>query len=249
MIRAIAFLFCLHLAALPARAEEIVLGLSQDEVAITATFDGSDILIFGAIKRDAPSPATGDLGVIVTVAGPEETTTVRRKSRRLGIWVNTDSAEIAAAPTFYAVASNRPLTDILDSDVDAAANISTTEAVMATAPGADAFTEALIRIRENANLYQTLPEGVWVDDETLFRSLIALPANLTDGIYTAEIFLTRAGEIIDTYTTEIPVKKVGLERFLYNLAHDKAPLYGLMSLLIAIFAGWGASAIFSAFRR
>ena len=38
----------LLLLASPAAAEEIVLGLSRDQVAITATFDGSDILIFGA---------------------------------------------------------------------------------------------------------------------------------------------------------------------------------------------------------
>ena len=36
--------------------EEVVLGLSQDRVAITANFDGSEILIFGAVKREAPIP-------------------------------------------------------------------------------------------------------------------------------------------------------------------------------------------------
>ena len=44
---ALAFL----LLATPVSAEEVVLGLSQDEVAITATFDGDDILIFGAVTR------------------------------------------------------------------------------------------------------------------------------------------------------------------------------------------------------
>ena len=105
---ALAFL----LLALPAKAEEIVLGLSRDEVSITATFDGSDILIFGAIKRDAPKP-DGELGVIVTVSGPDQQVTVRRKDRRFGIWVNVDDVEIDAAPSFYAVASNAPLNDIL----------------------------------------------------------------------------------------------------------------------------------------
>ena len=48
----LALLMCL--ATLPLRAEEVVLGLSRDRVAITATFEGSDILIFGAVKREAP---------------------------------------------------------------------------------------------------------------------------------------------------------------------------------------------------
>ncbi|MEM7491144.1 MAG: TIGR02186 family protein, partial [Pseudomonadota bacterium] len=34
------------------------------------------------------------------------------------------------------------------------------------------------------------------------------------------------------------------ERFIYNLAHDRPLIYGLLSLAIAIAAGWGASAVF-----
>ena len=246
-------LICLFLVlALPAKAEEIVLGLSRDEVAITATFEGSEILIFGAIKRDTPAPSQEDLGVIVTVAGPDEPVTVRRKDRRFGIWVNTEAVEIDVAPSFYAVATNRPLDEILAPAEDLNTRISTRRAIRSIGPSASGsinFTEALIRINAGKGLYQTLPEGVLVNDETLFRTLIELPANLTEGDYAAEIYLTRGGEIVDFYTTTIPVKKVGLERWLYNLAHDNAFLYGLMSLSIAISAGWGASAVFTLFRR
>ena len=53
MIRLFAILMLL---ALPAKAEQIVLGLSQDEVAITVTFEGSEIIVFGAVSRTAPPP-------------------------------------------------------------------------------------------------------------------------------------------------------------------------------------------------
>lgn len=248
----IRLLVLLVLLAAPLKAEEIVLGLSRDEVAITATFEGSEILIFGAIKRDEPVRTDGDLGVIVTVAGPDVPVTVRKKDRRLGIWVNTEAVEVDVAPSFYAVATNRPLEEILDDREDLNTRISTQRAirsVSAAESGAENFTEALIRIRAEKGLYQTLPEGVLVQEEALFRTLIPLPANLTEGDYSAEIYLTRGGQIVDLYTTKIPVKKVGLERWLYNLAHENPLLYGLMSLSIAIAAGWGASAIFTMFRR
>ena len=242
----------LLVVAMPAKAEEIVLGLSRDEVAITATFDGSDILIFGAVKRDKPAPSEGALGVIVTVAGPDQAVTVRRKDRRLGIWVNTEAVEVDVAPSFYAVATNMPLSEILTDNEDRNTRISINRAVRSVGPSQDGgthFEDALIRIREDKRLYQSLPTGVWLKDDTLFGTEIALPANLTEGDYKAEIYLTRGGQIVDLYTTEIPVKKVGLERWLYNLAHDNALLYGFMSLAIAIAAGWGASAVFSLFRR
>lgn len=249
MLRLLSLLLIL---AVPAKAEEIVLGLSQDEVAITANFDGSDILIFGAIKREKPAPTEGELGIIVTVAGPDVPTTVRRKDRRLGIWVNTEAVDIDVAPSFYAVATNKSLDEILTDAENFNARISINHAVHLVGPaksGGANFEDALIRIREGQRLYQTLPDAVMIEDDTLFRTEIAMPANLTEGDYKAEIYLTRAGKIIDLYTTTIPVKKVGLERWLYNLAHDNAFLYGLMSLAIAIAAGWGASAVFSVFKR
>lgn len=249
MIRLVSLLLVL---ALPAKAEEIVLGLSRDAVAITATFEGSDILIFGAVKRDAPIPDSNDLGVIVTVAGPDLPVTVRRKDRRLGIWINTDDVEVDAAPSFYAVATSGPITTVLR-DVEDLRNRVTLErairSVGSTVSDSEAFTEALIRIRSGQQLYQLLEGAVDLEQETLFRTAITLPANLTEGNYVARIFLTRSGRVIDEYVTTIPVEKVGLERWLYNLAHDNALLYGLMSLSIAIAAGWGASAAFSLLRR
>ena len=47
----------------------------------------------------------------------------------------------------------------------------------------------------------------------------------------------------------IYVRKVGLERFLYTLSRQQPLVYGLMSLAIAIFAGWSASTVFRLLRE
>ena len=104
-------------------------------------------------------------------------------------------------------------------------------------------------LRSKANQYQLDEEGVTVDEQTLFRATVQLPASLIEGDYNTRIFLTRGGSVVAQYGTLIDVRKVGLERWLYNLSRENALLYGLMSLAIAIAAGWGASAIFSALRR
>lgn len=249
MFRLIALLCALSSPAIA--QEEIVLGLSHESVAITATFEGSEILIFGAIRRENPPPA-GKLGVVVTVAGPDMPTTVFRKERRLGIWVNVDGVEIATAPSFYAVASSAPLNDILRASADLTNRISIRQAVRhvgANVLDSRSFSGALIRIRKQNQLYQTLEGAVDVSRDTLFNTSIAMPANLTEGTYTTRIFLTRNGNVVDSYTATIPVHKVGLERWLYNLAHENALLYGLMSLAIAIASGWLASAVFGLLRR
>ena len=130
-----------------------MLGLSQDRVAITANFDGSEILIFGAVKREAPIPPGPPLEVIVAVAGPSSPVTVRRKERRLGIWVNTDSVLVDLAPSFYAVATSAPLDEILADTEDLRYRVSIERAIRSVGAamnirGAQDFAEAVVRIRE-----------------------------------------------------------------------------------------------------
>ena len=237
--------------ALPAMGEEIVAGLSQDEISITANFDGSEIIIFGAVSREAPIPES-ELGVVIAVAGPDERVTVRRKDRRFGIWVNTEAAEIDAAPAFYAVATNVPLEDILTATEDLRQGISISNAIRAVdtrVVDQMAFTRALTRIRTDAGLYQLLEGAVTVRADTLFDARIRLPANLTEGDYETRIFLTRDREVVAQYETTIAVRKVGLERLIYTLAHERPLVYGILALTIAILAGWGASAAFQLLRR
>ena len=73
LLRAISLSLTLLLSLSPAtNAEEVVAELSQTNVSITTNFTGSEILIFGAVKRAAPAPQDSDLHVIITVAGPLE---------------------------------------------------------------------------------------------------------------------------------------------------------------------------------
>ncbi len=249
MIRVLAILAALAMA-LPAAAEEVVAGLSQNRVSITANFDGSEILIFGAVKREQPIPREGGLlQVVIAVAGPSVPITVRRKAWRWGIWVNTDAVEVDSAPSFYAVATSGRFDDVLSNVEDLRHKVSIERAIRSvgapmTVTDAASFTDALIRIRKRSRLYQNHPYTVIVNEQTLFRTSVALPANLTEGEYTARIFLTRGGRVIDMHRTVIQVRKVGLERFLFNLAHERPLIYGVLSLAIAIAAGWLASAVF-----
>ncbi|HRO15377.1 MAG TPA: TIGR02186 family protein [Paracoccus sp. (in: a-proteobacteria)] len=235
-------------------AEQLVAGLSQDAVSITTSFTGSEILIYGAIKRNAPAPAGPDLGVIVTVEGPSQSVTVRRKERVGGIWVNTDSLQIGAAPDFYVVATSGRLDLMLDRDEDVRFRISPSLAMRAFAgpvdiPDATDFTAALLRLRTESDRYRIDQGSVRIVDQTLFRADVRLPSNLIEGEYKTRIFLLRDGRVIDVHRAPIEVRKVGLERWLYHLALFRPFWYGLMSLAIAMAAGWAASAAFRAIQR
>lgn len=234
--------------------EKIVSGLSQNRVAITANFDGSEILVYGAVKRESPAPTNAPLQVLVTVEGPSIPLVIRRKERVAGIWVNTSSITVDAAPSFYAVATTGPVSDILSKTDDLRYKITLDHAIRAVgraseADAADDFVTALQRIRAREGAYRLLEGQVQLVEETLFRTDVTLPANLIEGDYMVRMFITRDGKVIDSMERVIGVRKAGLERTLYIMAHDQPLLYGLISLALAAVAGWAASAGFRLLRR
>ena len=240
------FLVMLTLAG-PVSAQDIVLGMSKNEIGITAFFNGSEILIFGALKHETAASSAGDLDVVVTIASPRDPVTVRRKDKRLGIWVNVEAFDVDLAPSFYAVATTGPFDRIVSEASDLWHQISVRQLIRAvTVPAStnnkDQFTEALVRVREEQGLYQMLPGSVQLQEQTLFSTSVSLPSNLVEGAYSARIFLMRDGQVVSQHQTSIDVQKVGIERWLYNLAHERPVAYGLLSLAIAIFAGWAAAA-------
>jgi uncharacterized protein (TIGR02186 family) len=251
MIRALALLLAF---SLPAAAQEVIVsGMSQNRVSITADFDGSEILIYGAVKRDTPPPEGGPLEVIVTVEGPSTPVAVRRKDRVAGIWINNASVNVDSAPSFYAVATTGPLNHIL-SDIDNLRYGITIERVIRAigiadeAEKAGEFVLALLRVRTNEGRYRILEGKVELTEDTLFRTDIVLPANLTEGEYKVRLFLLRDKRVIASQERVIGVRKEGLERWIFNLAQEQPLIYGLLSLVLAALAGWGASAAFRLIR-
>ena len=236
-----------------ASSQEIVLGLSKQEIGITAFFDGSEILIFGALKHQNEASSEGELDVVITIASPRIPVVVRRKEKRLGIWMNVDALEVDLAPNFYAVATSGPFDQVVSKASDLWHQISVQQMIRSVGgpkklENPEDFTKAIVRIRENEGLYQTLTGAVTLQNQTLFSASVTLPANLVEGSYTARIFLMSDGDVIAQHQTPIEVRKVGIERWLYNLAHQRPVVYGLLSLAIAIFAGWAAAAAFRAVR-
>lgn len=242
-----AFLLSLHAVY----AETVVMDLNQDQVSISTDFHGSELLIFGAIKRETPLDSDA-LQVALTVSGPSGPVVVRKKTRVAGIWINTEQQHIGAAPSFYAIATSAPWAETVGDALDARHQISIGRAIHpqdSSLDGNPEFEDALVRIREEEDQYQLLENGVSFQEQTLFKAQVRLPSNLIEGNYPVRVFLTRDGALVSEYRTNIQVRKVGLERILYTMAHKTPLLYGLTSLAIALLAGWMASTAFAMIRR
>lgn len=226
------------------RGQALVADVSQHLIAITTGFTGTEVVLFGAVDEEG-----GDVAVVVT--GPRRSITVRRKDRVAGIWINRVSVTFRNVPGFYAVATSRPLKNIVEPAVLGRHEIGVDNLVIrpvGTLP-ADTiheFRQSLIRNMKKANLFQENQDQVTFLGERLFRTNLYFPANVPTGIYTIGVFLVRTGDIISAQTTPLAVSKVGLSAEIYELAQRRPFLYGWGAIVGAVAIGWLAGALFRA---
>ncbi len=215
-----------------ASAEPLVADLSSHLVAITAGFTGTDVVMFGAV--DGP----GD--IIVVVRGPSADLVVRRKERVLGIWVNRQQVEFAGVPSYYALASSRPLDEAIADAVLKPQQIGLDRLQLGASPdGAAAdFRAALLRIKQADGHFIGEAGKVAFLGGRLFRANFHFPANVPTGSYLVEVLLLRNGEVASAQTTPLVISKIGIGAEIYEFAHRRSALYGAIAILGALLAGW-----------
>ena len=222
----------------PARSAAIVADLSTHIVAIGSGFTGDSVVLFGS--TDGP----GD--IIAVVRGPERDTTVWRKGKVAGIWVNAESITFDNIPSFYAVVASRPLDQLIQPQTAALYKIGPTNLKFEPVGAARVdhiprFATALIDEQRRAGLFAADIGKVTFLGERLFRASLNFPANVPTGTYLVQIFLVRDGDIISGQTTPLVVSKIGVDATVFDFATREAAAYGAIAVLTAVVAGWLAS--------
>jgi uncharacterized protein (TIGR02186 family) len=235
------------LAASPASAQQLVSGISQDLIQITSTYKGSDIVVFGAIEGQPTGEPRTPRDIVVVVRGPDSDITVRRRDRVAGIWINHDAAKLSGMPSYYFLASSRPLKAIAPQNALTHYSIG----MQNLQPDAvhshhdyEPFRQAALRHLTKDRLYTEAAGGVEFLSETLFRAHVPVPAGVTRGQYKVEVYLFRDGEVQSAQSTPLFIDQTGLERRLYNFAHNQPFGYGLAAVVMAVIMGWISSLLF-----
>ena len=234
-----------------AQAEpKLVPGVSQRQVEIRYSFTGAELLLFGAILYPGGRVPDDPADIVVVVKGPVEPIIVREKQKVAGIWMNVESERFRSAPSFYAVASSSPLAKMVDDRIAAIYELGVDN--LQLSPGAGStpqeqrrFEAGLIDLMKRRQLYFEDPDGVEIAEGVLYRARIPIPARVPIGDYTAETFLIADGKVLASSVREIHIEKLGFERFVADAAENWAFAYGLFAVIVSLFLGWSASAIYS----
>ena len=224
--------------------------VSQHAVRVRQGFTGAELLLFGAITTPEGMRIAPDYDIVVVVKGPVESIRLREKRRVAGIWVNSTSTGFRSAPSFYALASTRPVRDLVDERTAAIYELGLSSLQLspigAINPAEQArFSAGLVDLKRRQGLYAEDPHGVRMRGQVLYQARIDLPSNVLTGRYTAETFAIRKGRVVTSAISEIAVRKEGFELLVANAAENDGLWYGLLAVALSVGMGWAAGRLFA----
>lgn len=230
-----------------ASAPRLVPDVSQRQIDIQYSFKGAELLLFGAIAYPGGRIPEDPADIVVVLKGPERPMLIREKQKIAGIWVNADSMRFQSVPSFYAIASSRPISKITDDRTAAIYELSIDNIQLSPTSFTDTaeitrFENGLIDLQQRTGLFVQRAGSVEITDGLLYRARLPLSARVVVGDYTAETFLIQDGRVVAAAVRDIQVRKSGFERFVASAAEHWSLLYGLTATMVAVgmglLAGW-----------
>ena len=229
-------------------AEDPVLvpDVSQHEIVVRQGFTGAELLLFGAILSPEGKAAAQDYDIVVVLEGPTRPVVLRQKQKVAGVWINTSSTTFQSAPSYYAMASTRPIRDIVDDQTAAIYELGLPFLQLSPTGAIDPasqqrFSDGLVGLMGRQGLYHQDEHGVSVTSRVLYRARVALPSSVGTGSYTAETFAIAHGRVVASAISRVEVRKAGFERAIADFANHDSFLYGLFvvaaSVLMGLLAG------------
>ncbi|MDI4663244.1 TIGR02186 family protein [Xanthobacter autotrophicus] len=250
MVAGLLALAALPAGAAPARADRLVVSVSQPQVRITSSFAGAEIVIFGV--AEAQDGEDGSIDVVVTVRGPGESFTTWRKSRVLGLWVNSDRRTFVEAPAFLAVLSNRPAEQMASPETLRVEQVGLARNILLQRVGPDfadvvpndPFRTAFVRIQTAQGFYREDPGGVTFLGPRAFRADVAIPGTAPLGRYAVVVKVFRNNALYATSLSSFDVNKTGFEQKIAEFSQRDGWLYGFAVALGSLAVGFMGNLLF-----
>lgn len=229
---------------------KLVPDVSQRQINIQSGFTGAELLLFGAIIYPRGVAPEGQVDVAIVLRGPARPITLREKQKIAGIWINADSSDFRSVPVYYAIASSRPLRNIVDSKTAAIYELGLDKLQLSPSGEVDAkeqrrFSNGLVDLKQRNGLFLQEAGSVEITDQVLYRARLKIPSSVPVGTYVAETLLIRNGRVIVADdNVEVRVRKTGFEQLITVLAQDYSLFYGAMAVFVSLVLGWFAGYIF-----
>ncbi len=226
----------------PALSQELFTQTAREKIDVTVGFVGSSIEVFGSRKQPKHD-------VVIVVEGPTVSIDIWKKARILGAWVNASSVNFKSMPGYYQYATsldeNKETTQVIlrKNGIGYDALFDENPVKTKNPTELKTFQDALKDKKRRDAVYFAKSAELKFLSNTFFRVHFEVPAAAPTGNYKIHSYLLQNGEIIQHDISMFKVEQVGLNAFIFDVAHKYSTLYALVCIFLAIFAGWLVSVL------
>lgn len=252
----IAIAFCV--TGLPAdptvESRNPTLKLTPELIEMGAFYNGAQMRIEGMVEDGSK--------VIVVIRGPNVTEVFNKKERVGPIWVNSGKVHISGVPSLFLRFGSGPVNAILDRediekyqlDEDA---IKKQMQVEPNVVAREIIQANYLKLKTQEGSYQVINDGIKMGSPgeagTHYSVEFLWPKKAPPGSYDVKVYECRGGTVVRQASAPLNVVEVGFPARIALLASERASLYGAVSVIVAMLAGFGidflATRVFGKKRR
>ena len=220
--------------------EPLVVAPATSQVDISTDFTGADVKAVGAMS------GPGDL--IIKLVGPPQEATLSRETKLGPFWVEGDRVKMEDAPSLLFLYATAPIASILSPAEQQKYGLILEGVPVRVEPqlkarAAEDWRKAFFRLKEKQGYYHEDDRAIRVFGNRLFIADMRLPGDLQVGTYTIETLLVKSGKVVGHTVGDFKVRLSGIERRVWNAAHDYPWSFGALFTLAAMVLGFALNAI------
>lgn len=193
--------------------------ISEHDIVLRQGFTGTQLLLYGAVFDPSSGPqAQADTAydIVVVIKGPSRAIRLREKEQVFGMWVNAGSTAYRSVPSFYALASSRPVADIVDERTAQIYELGLEYLQLSPTGAIDPaeqarFSAGLVDLFTRQGLYAQDDNAVTISESVLYTARMEIPSSVVPGRYVAETFAIADGRVVASATSSVQVRKEGFE--------------------------------------
>lgn len=243
------FAFSLVYAACAGTASAKLTAIANhDHITIDFFYHGGTVSV-----RGEADPGTD---LVIKITDPEGHQALNKKGKVGGmLWMNVGTLKFEKVSNFYTVYSTRKVEDLLSREeqekyvigypaLERHAEITPVANEEEKAKWFDEF----VKFKEASHVYAMAPGKIsttmQADGRQEYFILTDWPYQAAPGYYKVAVYAVKNKKVVEQAEATVFVEQVGVVKALSSMAHNHAALYGLLSIGVALGAGFGVGLVF-----
>ena len=220
--------------------EPLVVVPDISEVDITTDFAGTDVKAVGSMR--------GPADLVIKLVGPQQEGKLWRETKIGPFWVEGETVRVGGAPSLLFLYATAPITEILSAQERNKYGLILEGVPVRLEPQLQFHVKAdwraaFLRIKERQGYYHEDDKAIRVFGNRLFIADMRLPSDLQTGTYSVETLVVKSGKVVGHTVGTFEVRLAGVERWVWNAAHDHSWVFGAVFTFLAMLLGFALNAI------